>query len=164
MMKRAWAAQMEVLQVVADICKKNGLQYFADWGTLLGAVRHNGYIPWDDDLDICMLRPDLEKFLEIMYAKQTNLICLNMYTDPDWGMHATKVINTTRYETDRAFIKEYHGFPFSAGVDIFPIDYVPRDKVQEKKQMDAVRLANELAHLIMEMEEYKTNSLSLIHI
>lgn len=46
MMKRAWAAQMEVLQVVADICKKNGLEYFADWGTLLGAVRHQGFIPW----------------------------------------------------------------------------------------------------------------------
>lgn len=158
MMKCAWAAHLEVLMQIDAICKANDIKYFADWGTLLGAVRHNGYIPWDDDLDICMLRPDLEKFLEIMYAKQTNLICLNMYTDPDWGMHATKVINTTRYETDRAFIKEYHGFPFSAGVDIFPIDYVPRDKVQEKKQMDAVRLANELAHLIIEMEEYKTNS------
>ena len=51
MMKRAWAAQMEVLQVVADICEENSLQYFADWGTLLGAVRHQGFIPWDDDID-----------------------------------------------------------------------------------------------------------------
>ena len=49
MMKRAWAAQMEVLQVVAEICDKNNLQYFADWGTLLGAVRHKGFIPQDDD-------------------------------------------------------------------------------------------------------------------
>ena len=56
MMKRAWAAQMEVLQVVADICEENGLQYFADGGTLLGAVRHQGFIPWDDDIDICLKR------------------------------------------------------------------------------------------------------------
>ena len=158
MMKCAWAAHLEVLRQIDNICKENNISYFADWGTLLGAIRHKGYIPWDDDLDICMLRPDLERFLEIMDRQQTNLICLNMYTDPEWGMHATKIINTTRYETDRDFLKEYHGFPFSAGVDIFPIDYVPRDKVLEMKQMDAVRLANELAHLIKEMEEYKADS------
>lgn len=158
MMKCAWAAHLEVLRQIDIICRENDIRYFADWGTLLGAIRHKGYIPWDDDLDICMLRPDLERFLEIMYKQQTNLICLNMYTDPEWGMHATKIINTTRYEIDRKFLKEYHGFPFSAGVDIFPIDYVPRDKVLEMKQMDAVRLANELAHLIKEMEEHKFDS------
>ena len=49
MMKRAWAAQMEVFQVVADVCRKNKLRYFADWGTLLGAVRHKGMIPWEAD-------------------------------------------------------------------------------------------------------------------
>lgn len=50
MMKRAWAAQMEVLHVVAGVCKNNGIRYFADGGTLLGAVRHKGMIPWDDDI------------------------------------------------------------------------------------------------------------------
>lgn len=51
MMKRAWAAEMEVLQMVIEICNRNNLQYFADWGTLLGAVRHHGFIPWDDDIE-----------------------------------------------------------------------------------------------------------------
>lgn len=50
MMKRAWAAQMEILQVVIEVCQKNGLQYFADWGTLLGAVRHHGFIPCGETL------------------------------------------------------------------------------------------------------------------
>ena len=66
MMKRAWAAQMEVLQVVADICARNGLQYFADWGTLLGAVRHQGFIPWDDDIDICLKREDYNRLISIL--------------------------------------------------------------------------------------------------
>ena len=64
MMKRAWAAQMEVLQVVADICEENGLQYFADGGTLLGAVRHQGFIPWDDDMDMLISRDEYYRFVE----------------------------------------------------------------------------------------------------
>ena len=64
MMKCAWAAHLEVLRKIDIICRENDIRYFADWGTLLGAIRHKGYIPWDDDLDICMLRPDLERFLE----------------------------------------------------------------------------------------------------
>ena len=49
MMKRCWAAEMEVLCQIDRICKKHGIPYFADWGTLLGAVRHKGIIPWDDE-------------------------------------------------------------------------------------------------------------------
>ena len=53
-MKHAWAAQMEVLKDIETVCEKHGLQYFAAFGTLLGAVRHQGFIPWDDDMDIFM--------------------------------------------------------------------------------------------------------------
>ncbi|MDO5402264.1 MAG: LicD family protein, partial [Eubacteriales bacterium] len=52
MMKRAWAAQLQVLEDVDKVCRDNDIQYFAEWGTLLGAVRHHGFIPWDDDMDI----------------------------------------------------------------------------------------------------------------
>ena len=62
LMKRSWAAQIEVLEAVARICKKHHIRWFADRGTLLGAVRHKGFIPWDDDLDICMLRDDYIRF------------------------------------------------------------------------------------------------------
>ena len=64
-MKHAWAAQLEVLNDVDKACRENGIQYFAEWGTLLGAVRHHGFIPWDDDMDICMKRPDYNRFLQI---------------------------------------------------------------------------------------------------
>lgn len=158
MMKSAWAAHLEVLKKVDKICKENEIPYFADWGTLLGAVRHKGYIPWDDDLDIAMLRPDLERFLKIMYTQETGLLCMNMYTDPHWGMHATKILNTTQYTVNREHLKENYGFPFPAGVDIFPIDYVPRDKRVEEKQLDAIHLVREMACLVQRMEDYDHNS------
>ena len=63
--KRAWAAELEVLSEIDKICKKHKIQYFADWGTLLATVRHEGFIPWDDDLDIVMKREDYRRFMEI---------------------------------------------------------------------------------------------------
>ena len=65
MMKRAWAAQIEVLELIDRICKEYEIPYFADWGTLLGTIRHKGFIPWDDDIDIVMKRDDYNRFLRI---------------------------------------------------------------------------------------------------
>ena len=70
MMKKTWAAQLKVLSVVDEICKKNNIQYFADWGTLLGAVRHKGYIPWDDEMDITMKLDVYTKFCSIVFIQE----------------------------------------------------------------------------------------------
>lgn len=75
-MKCAWAAQLEVLQVVWQICEKHNIRYFVADGTLLGAIRHKGYILWDDDLDICMLHHDYERLLILAPAEFTGDYCI----------------------------------------------------------------------------------------
>ena len=65
-MKTVWAAELEVLSVIAAICEKYQLPWFAYAGTLLGTVRHQGFVPWDDDMDICMLREDYDKLISVL--------------------------------------------------------------------------------------------------
>ncbi|MBQ3787039.1 MAG: LicD family protein, partial [Lachnospiraceae bacterium] len=67
--KQAWACILDVLKEIDDICRRHDIRYFADWGTLLGTVRHGGFIPWDDDLDICMLRDDYVRFRQVADAE-----------------------------------------------------------------------------------------------
>ena len=57
--------QVEILDVMSQFCEKHGIQYWLDWGTLLGAIRHKGYIPWDDDVDTGMLRKDYDIFMKL---------------------------------------------------------------------------------------------------
>ena len=62
---QAKLVMLKLLRVFDDICRKNNLKYWLDGGTLIGAIRHNGFIPWDDDIDVAMLSDDYEKFIEI---------------------------------------------------------------------------------------------------
>ena len=68
-MKEVWAVELDLLKEFKRVCNKYDLKYCADGGTLLGAIRHQGFIPWDDDLDIAMLRKDFEKLNEVAPAE-----------------------------------------------------------------------------------------------
>jgi len=132
MMKRVWAAQLEVLQIVDEICTRHNIQYYADWGTLLGAIRHRGFIPWDDDVDICMPRMDYERFLKIA-ASELPAYCKikNAYTETIWKEPITRVVNShdVPYVPMREDIRQYyHGCPYCVGLDIFPLDYIPTNE------------------------------------
>ncbi len=135
MMKRAWAAELEVLQVVAEICDRNGLQYYADWGTLLGAVRHQGFIPWDDDIDICLKREDYMELIRILPRELPyGFVMAGMYAETERLRQAALCLNVRVIADEEQwdfndYMKRFHGFPYQRiGIDIFPLDYMPVDK------------------------------------
>ncbi len=142
MIKRTWAAQLEVLQVIDDICKKHDIRWFADCGTLLGAVRHGGYIPWDDDLDICMLRDEYIRFNKIVRSElPKDYVWLNFANDKEpYYHHITRITNCHRLNFDADFLERYHDCAYAVGVDIFPIDYLCDDEEKEKERQELARI------------------------
>ncbi len=143
LMKRAWAAQLEVLEHVKEVCKRHQLKYFADFGTCLGAVRHKGFIPWDDDLDITMMRKDLSLFIK--YAKMELPKTYRIITCHDYVEYDTvivRLVNTDSILVNDEFMNEYHGFPFACGLDIFPLDYIPRDPEERDLQLQLLNIVS----------------------
>ena len=135
-MKTVWAAELEVLNEIAQICQKYNLQWFADWGTLLGAVRHKGFVPWDDDIDIALKREDYEKLIEILPRElPLGYKVQNAAYDADHEQFWSCVLNSECISIEEEHLKKYHGCPFIVGVDIFPLDNLPND--EKLKQMES---------------------------
>ena len=144
MMKRVWAAQMEVLVRVDEVCRKNGIRYFANWGTLLGAVRHKGFIPWDDDMDISMLRPDYQKFCKIALSQlPKGYEIINVHEEADYNNMISRVINNRIISCDPERLETYHGCPYVVGLDIDILDYKSRIPEEDEFQLDVLRIVLE---------------------
>ena len=123
--------ELEMLKAIDDISKKLGIQYFMLGGTLLGAIRHQGFIPWDDDIDIGMLREDYEKFIkEAQDLLPTYYFVQTYQTDPEFYLPFAKIRDsrTTFIETVSANHKINHG----VYIDIFPIDFYKKPSKTEK--------------------------------
>src|SRR5690554_4415622 len=120
-LKKLHNVQIEILNQIVKICNQNKLTYFLIGGTLLGAIRHKGFIPWDDDLDIAMPRKDYEKFLELCQGYLGDEYYLHCSkTDPKYWLPFAKVRknNTIFEEKSIQTINSHKGIY----VDIFPLD------------------------------------------
>ena len=142
-LRKVQLVQLEIAKEIKRICDENEIKYFIDGGTLLGAVRHQGFIPWDDDLDIGMLRADYEKFLKIAPQKLDEKYFLQTWHQKDgYGLAFAKVQkrNTVFLEKLAASVKTQHGI----FVDIFPYDNYPDNKEDQKQQGMRITITKKL--------------------
>lgn len=131
-LRRLQLSQLMIAKEIKRICDANGISYFLASGTLLGAVRHKGFIPWDDDLDIGMPRDDYEKFLRVFKeSADTKKFFLQTYdSDQEYGLSFAKVkINGTYFfESTMSKVNCHKGI----FVDVFPFDAAASTRVMEK--------------------------------
>lgn len=116
-----WDELLQIYLIFQGLCKKHGLRHFAFAGTLLGAVRHRGFIPWDDDFDVMMPWEDYCAFLRIAEKElPSHLKIVNMFNTPEFGFFYAKIQNT-RVE-DSNYVSRVTGHPQNEGlfIDIFP--------------------------------------------
>lgn len=117
--------QLSILKEIDRICKSHGINYWLDGGTLLGAMRHGGFIPWDDDIDIAMDLQDMKRFVEVAPAElPSNLFIQDPTTDPNVKEQMLKVrdLNSLYIEKGDSFVSDYVKGIY---VDIFPFESHP---------------------------------------
>lgn len=144
--KKLWAVELGCLEEVKRICKKHNIKYFAGGGTLLGAVRHKGFIPWDDDIDLFMLSEDYARFCQIAAQEIQAPYFFQHYTTQDvnnCGFTRIRNSNTTGC-TQNEYSKLQGKTEYNCGIfiDIFPLNYVPESKWKIAWQKLCIRICN----------------------
>lgn len=140
-LRKVQLAQLEIAKELKRVCDENGIKYFMDSGTLLGAVRHKGFIPWDDDMDFGMLRDEYEKFVAVApKALKEEYFLQTWDTDEGYAFSFAKIRkkDTLFIETVSQKSTAHNG----VYIDIFPYDVYPDGITERKKQKREVMRYN----------------------
>ena len=139
------ANQRGILRVIHSFCAEHGLRYYAAEGSLLGAVRHEGFIPWDDDMDLAMPREDYEKLIALWGSKvYSDCVLLSRETYPQYYLPFIKIVQNRniRYKTPSRKTPEYFQ---GLSIDIFPLDAAPAyDSSSEKRRLRRIRVTRDM--------------------
>ena len=135
-MKKVWNVQITLLKRLLEVCEKYNLRIWGDGGTMLGTVREHGYIPWDDDIDMVLLRPDYDKLVQVAQKEFSAPFFFQCaYTDKNYvnGHSQLRMDGTTAILPPQMLMK----VPYHLGIfiDIFPYDAVPDDPEEGRRQL-----------------------------
>lgn len=148
--------QINILNVVVEFCNKFNIRYCLCGGTLIGAIRHQGYIPWDDDIDIAMFREDYEKFLN-SFNGFNSLYRLYEPNNSDWYPYPfakVSFINSVLIEANDNMPKN-----IGINIDVFPLDYLPNDKKKQRNILRSIRVQRN----ILDIKAIKINNKRKFH-
>lgn len=160
-MKKTWAIEMDLYRELQRVCKDKKLKLFTDGGTTLGAVRHGGFIPWDDDIDVCLLRADYEILKRLGHEFKEPYFLQSVYTDPLYGYSFLRLrnCNTT------VIVEPMNYCKFNQGIyiDIFPIDKVTEEDYLPRRDMIRQLINKNSAFMRLDYPSKSEHDLEMIH-
>lgn len=135
------AIQLDMLKDIHSFCVSHDIKYSLAFGSLLGAIRHKGYIPWDDDVDIMMRRNEYERFITTYGNDRYKIADLSV--NPDYGLPFAKVEDTRTIMDENVEGRS----PYGVYIDVFPVDSIPDDVSERKRYYRKKSLLNALYNL-----------------
>ena len=148
--------QTGILDDIHRFCTANGIMYFLSCGTLIGAVRHKGYIPWDDDLDLYMPRKDYDRFVKLYTDAGGRYRVLDPKKEKNYFYTFAKVVDTRTLLVET----ETEGYQIGVYVDIFPVDYVSDNEGERQRIFKRKRLLYKIRRCKISKRNYLKSALA----
>lgn len=153
--KKIWAILIDLLAQFDKVCRKHGLKYYMAFGSLIGIIRHNGFIPWDDDIDVCMPRKDYDKLMSLSEEFNHPYFLQIPGKDHEYYFSFAKLRNSNTSGISKAF--RYEHFNQGLMLDIFPLDnYCEENGPSNFEKIKA--LIDELSTNMRRNNKYPTKS------